>query len=195
MSGGAVLNDKGELIGIHGKADLDTKEIKTGFNLGISINTFLRLSAKDKINIGVSAPTLVATAPRAANFLLQGWAKYLKGDKKGAITDYNQALLINPNYCEVYMRRGKARFDLGDKNGAIADYNQALQINPNYALTYIFPGDARSDLGDKEGARADFQKAYELMIADGSAFMIQDRLNENLRQAILRMKKAAEIQR
>lgn len=47
MSGGSVLDSQGKLIGIHGRADgerqvkrMETVYVKTGFNLGIPINTF-----------------------------------------------------------------------------------------------------------------------------------------------------------
>ncbi|MDF5730913.1 MAG: serine protease, partial [Rhizonema sp. PD38] len=42
MSGGAVLNNNGELVGIHGRRDVDTETI-TGFNLGIPINTYVKI--------------------------------------------------------------------------------------------------------------------------------------------------------
>ena len=50
MSGGAVLDRKGRVIGIHGAAEgetaLDTqsgskKQIQMGYSLGIPINTFI----------------------------------------------------------------------------------------------------------------------------------------------------------
>ncbi|AFY31665.1 trypsin-like peptidase domain-containing protein [Calothrix sp. PCC 7507] len=115
MSGGAVLNEKGELIAVHGRADLDTKEIKTGFNLGIPINTFLRLSAKTGVDVGVSAPnTPVATAPKADDFFIQAGEKYQKRDYKGAIADYTSALKINPNFALAYNNRGLTHSVLGD---------------------------------------------------------------------------------
>ena len=53
MSGGPVLNQRGELIGIHGRGDTTQNYqiseanpniiIKTGFNLGVPINTFKQL--------------------------------------------------------------------------------------------------------------------------------------------------------
>ncbi|WP_341532336.1 tetratricopeptide repeat protein (plasmid) [Nostoc sp. UHCC 0302] len=173
MSGGPVLNDQGELIGIHGRSDttenfkISDKNpnviIKTGFNLGIPINTFLRLSAKTGADVGVSAPnTPTATAPKADDFYIQAGDKYKKGDFRGAITDYNQAIKINPNYANAYYNRGIARDDLADLQGAIADYNQAIKINPNLAEAYINRGIARYDLGDKQGAIADYNQAIKI---------------------------------
>jgi hypothetical protein len=52
-SGGPVWNDKGEVIAIHGQGDVDTKlqetvnanvRVKTGYNLGITVNTFTKLA-------------------------------------------------------------------------------------------------------------------------------------------------------
>ncbi|MBW4625037.1 MAG: serine protease [Brasilonema octagenarum HA4186-MV1] len=163
MSGGAVLNDKGELVGIHGRADKDTKGVKTDFNLGVPINTFLRLSAKAGVDVGVFAPsTQVATKPLADNFLIQGVDKYKKQDYKGAIADLTEAIRLSPNYANAYYNRGNIRRELGDKQGAIADYNQALRINPNYTDAYYGRGYVRSDLGDKQGAITDYNQALRI---------------------------------
>ncbi|MBP5975272.1 tetratricopeptide repeat protein [Brasilonema sp. CT11] len=187
MSGGAVLNEKGELIGIHGRADKDTKEIKTGFNLGIPINTFLIISAKAGVDVGVSVPnTQVATQPKADDFFIQAGDKYTKGDFKGAIADYNQALRINPNLADAYYNRGLARDELGDKQAAIADYNQALRINPNYANAYYNRGVARANLGDKQAAIADYNQALRINPNFAQAYV-----NRGLARAELGDKQAA----
>ncbi len=173
MSGGAVLNEKGELIGIHGRADASTENlqaseinpnilVKTGFNLGIPINTFLRISSNIGLNLGVSAPAVVSTAANADNLYLQAGDKYNKKDFKGAINDLNEAIRINPKYTEAYNRRGNARSMLGDRQGAIADYSQAIQINPNYDSSYTNRGRVRVDLGDKQGAIADYNQAIKI---------------------------------
>ena len=175
MSGGPVFNEQGELIGVHGKGDVSEAEIatskinpevayiKSGFNLGIPINTFLRLSAKSGVDVGVTPPPeRIVTAPKADDFFIQGVDKQRKGDNQGAILAYNDAIKINPNFSEAYIKRGNARDDLGDKQGAIEDYNQALKINPNYAKAYYNRGTARYDLGDKQSAIADYNQAIKI---------------------------------
>jgi len=192
MSGGPVFNDKGELIGVHGKGDqakadiqtsninADVSYIKSGFNLGIPINTFLRLSAKSGIDFGVSPPPeRVSTAPKADDFLIQALDKYQKGDYQGAIVAYDEAVRLNPKLqaaivdhyqqselnrksTEAYSSQGLIRLQVGDIQGAFADFNQALKINPNDAIAYIGRGTARYELGDKKAAIADFNQAIKI---------------------------------
>ncbi|WP_392533555.1 tetratricopeptide repeat protein [Nostoc sp. C117] len=171
MSGGPVLNDKGELIGIHGRgdeADIETSKInstiayvKSGFNLGIPINTFLRLSTQAGVDLGVTPPS-TATAPKPDDFYIQGGDKYDKGDFKGAIADYTKAISLNPKYLDAYNNRGLARYNLGDFQGAIDDYNQSLKINSKDADSYNNRGLANSALGDKKSAIADYNRAIEI---------------------------------
>ena len=175
MSGGPVFNEQGELIGVHGKGDVSEAEIatskinpevayiKSGFNLGIPINTFLRLSAKSGVDVGVTPPPeKVVTAPKADDFFIQGVDKQNKGDNQGAIIAYNEAIRLNPNNAEAYGNRGNVRNDLGDKQGAIDDYNQVIRINPNDAYAYNNRGNVRDDLGDKQGAIDDFNQAIKI---------------------------------
>ncbi|BBC23399.1 CHAT domain-containing tetratricopeptide repeat protein [Pseudanabaena sp. ABRG5-3] len=88
--------------------------------------------------------------------------KSKKGDKNGAITDYNEAIRLNPNNSITYYNRGVAKYDLGDKNGAITDYNEAIRLNPNNSITYYNRGVAKYDLGDKNGAITDYNEAIRL---------------------------------
>ena len=173
MSGGPVLNENGEVVGIHGRADTRAAEsssinqniqiAKTGFNLGIPINTSLRLLASSQVDLAVKVPSApVVTGSKADDFYIQAGDKYKKGDYQGAIQALNQAIVLNPNYAEAYNDRGTARSNLGDNQGAVADYNQALRINPNDAIAYYNRGIARDDLGDQKGAIADYNQALQI---------------------------------
>ncbi|WP_066426017.1 serine protease [Anabaena sp. 4-3] len=174
MSGGAVLNDQGEVIGIHGQGEessdvaLDKINpaiaiVKSGRNAGIPINTFIRLSARNGMDVGVRLPDAPKkTGLKADDYLALAADKFGKGDYKGAIVAYNEVIRLNPNNTEAFLYRGSTYYTLGDKQGAIADYNQALKINPNYVQPYINRGVARSQLGDNQGAIADFNQALKI---------------------------------
>ena len=58
----------------------------------------------------------------------RGEAKSDLGNKKGAISDYDTAIRINPQFADAYALRGNAKSALGDKKGAIADYQIAAKI-------------------------------------------------------------------
>jgi WD40 repeat protein len=80
MSGGPVLDAQGRVIGIHGRGEGEsifnpdtgqTIDVKSGFNLAISINTFLKKAAENKVNIPYSGDnfTLVSTLLSAKKVL------------------------------------------------------------------------------------------------------------------------------
>jgi tetratricopeptide (TPR) repeat protein len=174
MSGGPVLNENGEVVGIHGRADTRAAEsssinqniqiAKTGFNLGIPINTSLRLLASSQVDLGVKVPSApVATGLKADDFYIQGEEKDKKGDYQGAVAAYTQAIQLNPNYANAYTNRAIARYNhQKDYKGVIEDLNQLLRINPNNSLAYFNRAKARSKLGDEQGASEDRKKGLQV---------------------------------
>jgi len=95
-------------------------------------------------------------------YVAHGTSLLILGDKKRALSAYNQAIKINPNYAGAYNNRGFIRSALGDNTGAIEDYNQSIKINPNYASAYNNRGFVRSALGDNTGAIEDYNQSIKI---------------------------------
>jgi tetratricopeptide (TPR) repeat protein len=95
------------------------------------------------------------------DFFTQGWEKQNKGDLKGAIADYDQAIRLKSDDAAAYYKRGNARFKVGDKEKAIADYDQAIKLNPGYSDAYYNRGNVRFKVGDKEEAVADYNQVIQ----------------------------------
>ena len=66
-------------------------------------------------------------------YVNRGLVKSEFKDYNGAISDYTQAIEINPNDATAYYNRGSVKYNLKDYNGAISDYTKAIEINPNFA--------------------------------------------------------------
>ncbi|AFY74405.1 trypsin-like serine protease with C-terminal PDZ domain [Synechococcus sp. PCC 7502] len=208
MSGGAVLDDNAQLVAIHGRAEggslerqTDTIYVKTGFNLGIPINTFIQKSPKlasgfSSSSFGSIPPVIKSIESGADNFFLQAGDKYQKGDVNGAIKDLNQALRLNPRYAAAYSKRGILNYVLRDQDAAISDFNKALRLNPSDAMTYVGRGLALSAIGSKREAIADYTEAINYNSLQGSAYYNRGVLFYNMGDTLAAMtdlRKAAEI--
>jgi tetratricopeptide (TPR) repeat protein len=118
-------------------------------------------------------------------------ARFEKGDKQGAIEDYN-VFLQKVRDARIFYSRGNSSADVGDDQGAITDYLQSLSISPIDVTVYSNRGNARTDTatipdnvqvtprisenpiaynnrgiirrqtGDKEGALEDLDRAISL---------------------------------
>jgi S1-C subfamily serine protease/Tfp pilus assembly protein PilF len=170
MSGGGLFNEAGTLVGIDGKSigTIDnnhpsqngrTNMTKPVSGLAIPINTFAQVASQLQVEVETPATTPVASTPTADDFFVSAQNKSEKGDRYGAIADYNQTLALNPNFQEVYFRRGLARNILRDWQGAQADYSRAIELKPDHGEAYINRGVVRNVLADWARAKFDFDIA------------------------------------
>jgi tetratricopeptide (TPR) repeat protein len=173
-SGGPVWNENGEIIAIHGQGDVDTKlkqtdnpeiRIKTGFNLGITINTFMKMATLMGMKEYLPAEPVasVAAKPKPVDDLIaSAIAREGKGDYQGILTDMNQAIAIDPNKDRLFYIRGNAKAELGDRQGAIEDYTRDIAMNPQRAEAYYNRGNVRFKLSDWQQALADYNSSIKI---------------------------------
>ena len=194
MSGGSVLDSQGRLIGIHGRADgehheqrAETVYVKTGFNLGVPINTFL--SSVSSVNPTLGFAGKVATSTRTEltpdDLYLQGTNKFQKGNYQGAIADLNQSINLNPNNASAYNSRGNAHFKLRKYQNAIAQYDKAIALDPDYVEAYFNRGLAHTLMGNHAQAEQDHSRAEQLLDSQVDAIERKaDRIEQLLDQKL-----------
>ncbi|AFY56543.1 cytochrome c biogenesis factor [Rivularia sp. PCC 7116] len=186
MSGGPILNQKGELIGVHGRGDTTENFnisdvnpniiIKTGRNLGIPISTFtkqFKTAGLDTPKVAAAPNNAATNKPLADDFYLQSVEKRNKADFQGAIKDLNQAIKINPKYAFAYYRRAEARQNTGEREKAIKDLQKAAELfseQGNKSDAFRSQGSMRMLKQDYPGAIAAFSQAIKLNPKDTDAY-------------------------
>ncbi len=207
MSGGPVLDSQAKLVGVHGRADggqlerqSETVYVKTGFNLGIPINTYLGMAPRPTV-VAVApprpiAPKVAANPARADDFYLLASDRYRQGDIAGAMNQLSQAVRANPSYAAAFATRGVIRYIQRDQSGAIQDFDQAIRLDPSYVEPYVGRGLARSALGDRMGAIGDYTQAIELRPTYAEAHYNRGVLFYNIgkiREGIEDLRRAADL--
>jgi serine protease Do len=188
MSGGPVLNNNGEVIGVHGQGDNGIFQLPvfgqngqltrvitalpTGFNSAVPVNILIDLISKMKLNpsnwkansnLSSNNHLLLQNPQSAEEYYIRGLTRADQGNTQDAITDYTKALRMNPNNAMAYLYRGHARYQLGDKQGAIADYDQAIRCNSNNGMAYLYRGFTHYQEGDKLEAIADYNQVLRFI--------------------------------
>ena len=164
LSGGPVLNSKGEVIGVvaaGGRLPSDTN-IDIYSMVGAIPLTVLRGLVANSGQIEPFMEWRNRPRVRAYSKGKLGNLEYAEGKHNKAIDHYNDALRRNPDLDHVYYNRGIVKEYLGDTKGAIEDYDMAIRLNPEFANAYCNRGNAKDDLGDTKGAIEDYDMAIRL---------------------------------
>ena len=88
-----------------------------------------------------------------------------KNDNYGAISDFTEAIRINPQYGNAFLLRGGNKARLRDYYGAVADFTEAIRLKSDYISLeriYRLRGTTKSILGDLNGAISDFTEAIHI---------------------------------
>jgi Tfp pilus assembly protein PilF len=97
----------------------------------------------------------------ASLYGLRGYRKQEKYDIEGALTDYREALRLNPNTAWIYNARGVLYRDAREYDRGLADFDAAIALE-EWADPYTSRGWIYSQQGKLEDARKDFEKALTL---------------------------------
>lgn len=99
---------------------------------------------------------------KEAAFYNRGIVKSSRGNKLGAIDDYDKAIELKPDYDEAYSNRGADKDEMGNYEEAIKDYNKAIELNPKNPLTFLNRGNTYYRMGEKEKSCNDWKIGKEL---------------------------------
>jgi tetratricopeptide (TPR) repeat protein len=116
---------------------------------------------KNNVTLSEHALQVTKNNYKVHNFLGVTYAGL--GQNQLAISNYNKAIHLKPDYADAYNNRGNAYGELGQYQRAIDDYNEAIRLNPNSAKAYYNRGGvAFNKLGQYQRAIEDFNKAIRL---------------------------------
>jgi len=91
-----------------------------------------------------------------------GWLNQHLADEEKAITNYNKAIALKPDYHKTYNNRGNAYYFQGRIDDAIVDYNKAIELKSDEAIAYNNRGSAYYAQGRIDDAIADYNQAIYL---------------------------------
>jgi lipoprotein NlpI len=92
-------------------------------------------------------------------YVNRGVAYALKGDFDHALSDYYEAIRIDPNYARAFGSRGHVFRHIGNYTRAISDYSEALRLDPSDTGVYADRGFAHFLTADYPQATADLAQA------------------------------------
>jgi tetratricopeptide (TPR) repeat protein len=126
-----------------------------------------------------------------------GIALRQKGSLDEAITQYQQALQIKPDFAAAHNGLGDAFFLKGSVDEAIAQFQKALEIQPNYADAHYNLGIALRQKGGLDEAITHYQQALQIKPDYAEAHnSLGDALFQkgSVDEAIVQFQKVLEIQ-
>jgi tetratricopeptide (TPR) repeat protein len=118
-------------------------------------------------------------------YLERAQQRFESGFYKGALEDYNQALLLDENNVEIWFARGLTKERLKDYQGAFSDYTKAIDLKEDYAKVWLSRGNVLLKLDRYHDAIEDYNVALVYWPDYASAYY-------NRAMAKLKLKQDAE---
>jgi tetratricopeptide (TPR) repeat protein len=121
-----------------------------------------------------------------------------RGDREGAIEDYDRALAFHPHFERALVNRGAAHLSAGSLDLAEADLTAALGLDPRDTVALLNRGAVRQEAGDLAGAIDDCNRILAIDPESVDAFVNRGnarRRGGDLRGAIVDFTSALHLDR
>ncbi len=112
---------------------------------------------------GLLAQTMDSAAVKPFN---DGLDKSQKGDYKGALADFEQALKADKKDYRIFFQIGVAQQKLNNNDEAINNFKEAIKANPDYDASYTNLGNIYYSMGKYQDAIDNFGKVVEKSQSD-----------------------------
>jgi len=144
---------------------LQKRYLKTEVSVSASSVTYDRQAyevIRQKIQEASSKAEPTKSELAAERFCEEGYAKYGQGDYRAAISDFDRAIELDPDYGFAYTLRGVCYLMQGQETDALEDFNKALEINPRDAHAFGNRGHVFYRRGDYKRALAEYDEAIKI---------------------------------
>jgi Tfp pilus assembly protein PilF len=112
---------------------------------------------------GRALSTATPTPATGTNAYLESGRDALrKRNYDEAISDFTEAIRLDPNYALAYLYRGGAYDSKGNHEKAITELTEAIRLDPKSVFAYVARGYAYSNDGNLEKAISDYNEAIRL---------------------------------
>ena len=151
------------------------------------------------IGIGLAASIYITHSINSANateLYKQANTLYELQRYKDALTNYEKAVEIRPDYAQAWNGQAKTLSELKEYQLALAAYDKAIQIHPNYLEAWSGRGFVLNNLQRYQEAIASFDKALQLENKSPEVWNAKGEAFSNLNQydkAIKSYEKALEL--
>ncbi len=187
MSGGPVLDSRGRVIGIHGRAEGEKAgdvPVQIGYSLGVPVSTFLGLVSrlgvkpqqlentrppqlnaqkKDSIEKAILSVNVPQGNASASQWLERGNQLWRLGRYQEAVKSFDEAINQKPSFVYLaFYGKSLALAQQLKRKEAIAALDQAVKFNPNFVAALQTLSSFNTDSGKLDKALIAINKAIKL---------------------------------
>ena len=112
----------------------------------------------------------VISQKNVSDFIESGYQKEDLRDYKGALADFNKALLLEPNNTKALYYSGFVKFQMEDFGNALTDFSLAIESDTASVELFYSRGNAYFELKYYKEAISDYSKALALDSTDKESY-------------------------